>query len=118
MPVRAKTKTQMTSFAQSYDTTIQKLDDSLSLLIDLGAAFDLETNGDVLSVIFEDGSKFIISPNSPVNQLWVSANYEGHRFNLDPSSGVWVDEKSKEDFSSYIRRILSSKLGKVVDLSI
>jgi len=101
----------MTSFTQNYDFTIQKLDDRLSALIDAGSEFDLEKNGDVLSIIFEDDTKFIISPNSPVNQLWVSANYEGHRFNFDEANSLWYDEKSQEEFLSYLGSLLSEKLS-------
>ncbi len=106
----------MTSFTQNYDSTIQKLDDSLSALIDSGSDFDLEKNGDVLSIIFEDDSKFIISPNSPVSQLWVSANYEGHRFNFDEGKSVWQDEKSGEEFLTYISRLLSTILSEDISL--
>jgi len=101
----------MNSFTQQYDITIQKLDDELSAMIDSGSDFDIEKNGDVLSIIFEDGSKFIISPNSPVSQLWVSANYEGHRFNFDDAKQSWVDEKTEEDFEVYIMRLVNEKLN-------
>lgn len=101
----------MNSFTDRYDFTIKNLDDKLSALIDSGSEFDVEMNGDVLSVIFEDGSKFIISPNSPVSQLWVSANYEGHRFNFDEAKQQWIDEKSSEEFPKYLSRLLSDKLG-------
>ena len=97
----------MNSFTNQYDTTIRSLDDALSSLIDSGSDFELEKNGDVLVLIFTDGSKFIISPNSPVSQLWVSANYEGHRFNYDEATSSWRDEKSQEEFLAYLSRLLS-----------
>jgi iron donor protein CyaY len=99
------------TFTQNYDSTIRKLDDELSALIDSGLEFDLEKNGDVLSIIFDDESKFIITPNAPVSQLWVSANYEGHRFNFDESRLQWFDEKSGEEFEVYLSRLLSEKLN-------
>jgi CyaY protein len=99
------------NFTQRYDTTIERLDNDLSEMIDSGSDFELEKNGDVLSVMFEDGSKFIISPNSPVSQLWVSANYEGHRFNFDEAKESWIDEKTGEEFMTYIMRLISAKLA-------
>jgi CyaY protein len=108
----------MNSFIHQYDTTVRKLDDELSALIDSGADFDLEKNGDVLSIIFDDGSKFIISPNSPVNQLWVSANYEGHRFNFVEARSAWIDEKSNEEFGAYLSRLFTEKLDEPITLSI
>ncbi len=108
----------MNSFTQRYDSTVQKLDDQLSVLIDSGSEFDIEKTGDVLTVIFEDDSKFIITPNSPVNQLWVSANYEGHRFSFDEAKQQWLDEKSGEEFSIYLNLLFSKKLDKAIALSL
>ncbi|MEP7236193.1 MAG: iron donor protein CyaY [Ignavibacteriota bacterium] len=108
----------MNNFTDRYDSTIRNLDDALSSLIDSGSEFDLEKNGDVLSVIFEDDSKYIISPNSPVSQLWVSANYEGHRFKFDEVHSNWVDEKSGEEFLAYLGRLLSDKLAENISLSL
>ena len=107
----------MNSFTERYDATIRHLDEALSTLIDSGSDFDIEPNGDVLSIVFVDGSKFIISPNSPVNQVWVSANYEGHRFNFDDSKEAWVDEKSGEGFLTYLGRLLSEKLSETILLT-
>jgi CyaY protein len=106
----------MTSFTQRYDDTIQKLDDTLSALIDSGSDFELDRNGDVLSISFNDGSKFIVSPNSPVSQLWVSANYEGHRFNFREVKGAWFDEKSSDEFLAYLSRLLTEKLSEDISL--
>jgi iron donor protein CyaY len=105
------------TFAQNYDNTIRKLDDELSSLIDSGSDFELEKNGDVLVIIFSDDSKFIITPNSPVSQLWVSANFEGHRFNFDETTPGWFDEKSGEEFGTYLSRLLTEKLGQPITLS-
>jgi len=107
----------MTSFTQNYDSTISKLDDRLSALIDSGFDFELEKNGDVLVIIFEDNSKYIISPNSPVSQLWVSANYEGHRFNFEESKSTWHDEKTGEELLRYLSRLFSEKMSKSISLS-
>jgi iron donor protein CyaY len=99
------------NFIEHYDTTVNALDDRLSTLIDGGNDFEFEKSGDNLVVIFPDGAKFIISPNSSVNQLWVSANYEGHRFNFDGARLAWVDEKTGQEFHEYMSRLLSDKLG-------
>ncbi len=101
----------MNSFTLNYDSTINNLEDELSTMIDSGSEFDLEKNGDVLTLSFDDGSKIIISPNSPVSQLWVSANYEGHRFNYDEAKSTWIDEKTAEEFRVYIMRLIGGKLG-------
>src|SRR5688572_7569342 len=69
------------NFSQRYDETSRMLESRLTDLIDNGSEFDLERAGDVLTIEFENGDKIIITPNSPVEQLWISAEYQGHRFN-------------------------------------
>jgi len=104
------------NFTQHYDDTISDLDERLSVLIDKGADLEFEKSGEVLTIIFPDKAKFIISPNSPVNQLWVSANYEGHRFDFDGAQLVWIDEKTGQEFHEYFSRLLSDKLGQEVEM--
>ena len=102
------------NFTEHYYTTISTLDDRLSTLIDSGSDLEFERSGDVLTIIFSDGAKFIVTPNSPVNQLWVSANYEGHRFNFDGARLAWIDEKTGQEFHTYMSRLLSDKLAEEV----
>jgi CyaY protein len=104
------------NFTQHYDDIISDLDDRLSILIDNGGDLEFEKSGDVLTIIFPDGAKYIISPNSTVNQLWVSANYEGHRFDFDGALLTWIDEKTGQEFHEYFSQLLSDKLGQVVKM--
>jgi CyaY protein len=104
------------NFIDHYNNTITTLDNKLSSLIDGDSDLDVERSGDVLTISFSDGAKFIISPNSPVNQLWVSANYEGHRFNFDGGKRFWIDEKTGQEFHVYISRLLSDKLGEEISV--
>ncbi len=51
---------------------------------DLGCEADF--NGGALVVEFEDtGTKFVVSPNAPVKQVWVSANLKSYKLDWDPA---------------------------------
>ena len=104
----------MSQFSLHYDTTIRELERKLGDLIDDGAEFDIERNGDVLVIEFEDGEKIVITPQAPMEQLWVSANYAGHRF--DWNGGGWVNEKGGEEFIAFLSRVLSEKLGSSTEI--
>jgi len=106
----------MNDFTARYDATITDLETRLTNAIDEGSAFDYEKNGDVLTIEFEDGERFIVSPNSPVNQLWLSANYAGYRFNWSNEAIGWINEKTAEPLLLQLERALSEKLGKAVSL--
>ena len=105
----------MSQFSLHYDRTILGLEHKLGDLIDEGYEFDIEMNGDVLTIEFESGEKFVITPQSPMEQLWVSANYSGYRFYWNGET--WVNEKGGEEFSVFLSRLLTEKLGLRVDLN-
>jgi iron donor protein CyaY len=101
----------MTSFSQTYDTTIRDLEQKLAAMIDAGSDFDFTRSGDVLTIEFEDGEKIVITPQSPMEQLWISANYAGHRFNWSEEHNDWIHEKTGELFEEFVVNALSKKLG-------
>ena len=101
----------MSTFSDNYDATIRTLETTLTDRIDGGAEFDFDRAGDVISIEFEDGERFIISPNSPVEQLWLSANYAGSRYNWSDEAKAWVNEKTCQFFLKDLETELSKKLG-------
>jgi CyaY protein len=104
----------MTPFTQNYDTTIRDLEAKLDALIDSGISFDFSRSGDVLTIEFDSGEKIIITPQAPTEQLWISANYAGHRFNW--SDGTWVNEKGGQELSAFLTGALSLQLGVEVEI--
>jgi iron donor protein CyaY len=105
------------TFSQRYDETTRRLESQLTDMIDGGAEFDLERAGDVLTVEFENGDKIIVTPNSPVEQLWISAEYQGHRFNWSDQKADWVGEKDGVALNSYLSSVLSRKAGKELSIT-
>jgi iron donor protein CyaY len=99
------------NFSQHYDSTIRNLEEKLSDLIDTGAAFDMERKGDVLDIEFEDGEKIVITPQAPLEQLWVSADYAGHRFIWNDG---WKNEKDGASIEEFLNTILLRRLGKTL----
>jgi CyaY protein len=104
----------MTPFTQNYDNTIRDLEQKLDALVDSGIEFDFSRSGDVLTVEFDSGEKIIITPQAPMEQLWISANYAGHRFNW--TDGNWINEKGGQELSKFLTEALSSQLGIEVEV--
>lgn len=61
-------------FRLEADRALEQLQHSLSSLAD-AEGFEVELQNGVLQVIFEEPSaaKFVVSPNAPVRQVWLSA---------------------------------------------
>jgi CyaY protein len=54
--------------------------------------FEVELQNGVLNVVFEEPreSKFVVSPNAPVRQIWVSAMSRSYKLAWDEQRGVFT----------------------------
>jgi CyaY protein len=54
--------------------------------------FEIELQNGVLQVVFEDPApaKFVVSPNAPVRQIWVSAMSRSYKLSWSADAGAFV----------------------------
>jgi iron donor protein CyaY len=54
--------------------------------------FEIEMGNGVLNLLFEDPSeaRFVVSPNAPVRQIWVSAMSRGYKLAWVPELGAFA----------------------------
>jgi frataxin-like iron-binding protein CyaY len=67
----------------------QALEDARRALLplaDTGDGFEVELQNGVLNLVFEEPSemKFVVSPNAPVRQIWVSAMARSYKLSWAP----------------------------------
>src|SRR5437868_7693620 len=61
------------------------------------AGFEVEEQGGVLNVVFEKPpSKFVVTPNTPVRQIWISALSTSFKLDWDATAGAFVLPRSGE----------------------
>jgi iron-sulfur cluster assembly protein CyaY len=75
--------------------SVQALEDarrSLLPLADTGDGFEVELQNGVLNLVFEEPSemKFVVSPNAPVRQIWVSAMARSYKLAWAPELGAFA----------------------------
>ncbi len=74
--------------------------------------FEVEEQNGVLNVVFEEPSaKFVITPNSPVQQIWISALSTSFKLNWDEVSATFVLPKTGESFYPLVVRLINEHLG-------
>ena len=58
---------------------------------------DCEFTMGALTVTLSDGSRFILSQQPSVRQIWLALAAQGtaHHFNFDPAKDRWFDDKGK-----------------------
>src|SRR3954463_6790703 len=54
--------------------------------------FEVELQNGVLNVVFEEPveTKFVVSPNAPVRQIWVSAMAKSYKLGWGPDAGAFA----------------------------
>ena len=104
-------------FQNKVSETIEELEE-LILPISDEHGFDVESAGGMLTLTFEEptSGKFMISPNAPARQIWVSALATSYKFDWDESADSFVLDKTREPIRNVIGKLLSQQLGVAVQL--
>ena len=80
--------------------------------------FDVEGESGKLEVIFEEpeDAKFVVSPNTPVREIWISALSTSFKLGWSESKSTFVWEKTGENLLEVMGRVVSEQLGTPVKL--
>jgi CyaY protein len=73
--------------------------------------FEVELQNGVLQIVFEEPSaaKFVVSPNAPVRQVWVSAMSRSYKLAWSAEASAFILEG--ETLSSLVERLARQHLG-------
>ncbi len=87
----------------------------------IGAAddfgFDVDFNSGALGIEFEDPpAKFVVSPNTPVRQIWVSALAKSYKLDWDIVENTFVHVESGDTLKALIEKAISKQLHEEVSL--
>jgi frataxin len=79
--------------------------------------FEVDFNSGALSVEFEEPpAKFVISPNTPVRQIWVSANNRSYKLDWDIVDNSFVHVESGDSLKTLVEKAVSKHLNQDVNL--
>jgi iron donor protein CyaY len=91
-------------FRKAADAAIEELKQELYASEDDGN-FEVEEQAGALYVIFEEpAGKFVITPNTPVQQIWISARSTS--FKLDLTSEGFILPKTGEKLGPLVKRLI------------
>lgn len=89
-------------------------------LLEIGDENDFEVEGGSgkLEIEFEDEdeTRFVISPNAPVRQIWISALTTSFKLGWSDAAQAFVQEKTGETLNQVMSRILTEKLGTAISV--
>ena len=104
-------------FQKRCDTVLDALRRRLADLGDVHG-FEVEGGSGKLEVLFEEPeeTKFVISPNTPVRQIWISALSTSFKLAWSDAMNAFVLEKTGETLPQLMGRILTEQLGSPVNV--
>src|SRR4030095_7676571 len=83
-------------------------------LLDAGDqhGFDVEGESGKLEVVFEEPApaKFVVSPNTPVREIWISALSTSFKLGWNEEKSIFVLDKTGEDIFAVLSRVVSQQL--------
>jgi iron donor protein CyaY len=76
------------------------------------AEFEVEEANGALQVNFDEPpGRFVVSPNSPVRQIWISALSTSFKLDWSESTNDFVLTKSNEGLKQLMSRLINEQLG-------
>ena len=100
----------MDDFDKRSMAALQKLFDQLQDEVEV----DLE--GGVLTIEFDDDSKFLVNQHGTSQQIWLSANMSASHFAWHEPTQSWRDTRTGAELFTELGRLVSEKLAEPVKL--
>ena len=98
-------------FRRRADQALESLKQSL-LQAEESADIEVEENAGALKISFEEPpGTFVISPNAPVKQIWISALSTSFKLDWSDAAGDFVLAKTGEKMKALLSRLINQQLG-------
>jgi CyaY protein len=76
------------------------------------AGFEVEGQGGLLNVVFEEPpGKFVVTPNAPVRQIWISALSTSFKLEWDATDSAFVLPRTGEHLMALLDRLIAEQLA-------
>jgi len=97
-------------FRKRADAALESLKQSL-ITAEESAELEVEDQSGALHISFDDGSRFVISPNAPVRQIWISALATSFKLDWSDANQDFVLQKTGEELKPLVSRLINQQLG-------
>jgi CyaY protein len=97
-------------FRKRADSALESLKQSL-IVAEESADIEVEDQSGALHISFEEGSRFVISPNAPVRQIWISALATSFKLGWSDAKQDFVLQKTGEELKPLVARLINQQLG-------
>jgi CyaY protein len=103
-------------FKKAADRTLETLYRKLAVASD-DSDFDTDLSSGALVIEFEEPpAKFVVSPNTPVRQIWVSAHSRSFKLDWNAAQDTFVLPDTGETLTQLIQTAIGQQLGEEITL--
>jgi len=103
-------------FKNQADAALQSLYKKLSAASDR-YEFEPDFNAGALAIEFDEPkAKFVVSPNTPVRQIWVSAHSKSFKLDWNPAKQTFVLPETGQSLDQLIQSAIAQQVGEEVTL--
>jgi frataxin len=101
-------------FKRRADEALEDLSQSL-IVAGENYGFDVDFQSGALTVEFEEpAGKFVVSPNAPVHQIWVSALSKSFKLGWNEEERMFVFPDTGESLNVLLAKVIGTHLGVVI----
>lgn len=104
-----------TKFLSRFNETLQWIEQWVEELINTHD-FDIDTrrSGNVLELIFDNGSKMVINSQTPLHELWLASQLGGFHYRLDDTHCHWLDTRTHTGFIDVLHQHIQHHVGQII----
>ena len=100
------------AFDRAAGDTLQKLELTLA---EVDEALDASLSMGVLTLEFDDGTKFVVNSHRAAGQIWMAAGASAWHFDLKDNQ--WIASKDGAELWALLAAKVGDKLGRALDLA-
>ncbi len=98
-------------FNELADAVFQRIEQAID---DSDADIDYDSNGTVMEIEFEDGSKVIVNRHVPNREIWLAAKSGGFHYSYQDDQ--WFSQRDGSELFAKLSELVQSGSGKKLDL--
>jgi iron donor protein CyaY len=99
-------------FRRESDLALETLKQAIIAAEEEAGGFEFEDSSGAMNVLFENGSsKFVVTPNTPIRQIWISAQSTSFKLEWSGDRREFVLPKTGEALIPLMQRLLREHLG-------
>lgn len=95
-------------FERLADAELHRL---LDALIECGDEIDPDLQMGVLSINFDDGTKYVVNSHRAARQIWMAADRQAWHFDYEAAGAQWRATQSNDELWATLEAVLERKLG-------